>query len=225
MTPWPAWSNGDLRHDARRHRLGDGGLDVGVSLHRERRVRRKRQAATIAGFLPRREGNLPRANLDIPMPAGAKPPRQPIDIVRGRDGEDVFLFGIDSDSDRLIRQHRVGSWVESTFGSQALARNERGRRFAEEAIELAQAAGVSREQLIALVTYVYGREPGDLYQENGEASGSRCLALRMPSGCRRIAPSVTRLARIEAFPAEHFRARQKRIKADAGLSMRLSEEG
>lgn len=57
-------------------------------------------------------------------------------------------------------------WCERTFGRSTVdSVPERSRRFAEEAIELAQAMGVTRQEVLALVDYVYDREPGDPEQE------------------------------------------------------------
>lgn len=63
-------------------------------------------------------------------------------------------------------QERVGRWVVSTFG-EAIASNgkERALRVAEEALELAQALGVTRVQLHRLVDYVFGRPVGLPSQE------------------------------------------------------------
>jgi hypothetical protein len=44
---------------------------------------------------------------------------------------------------------------------------ERTHRFLEEALELAQAQGCSRDDALALVNYVYGRPDGELHQEVG----------------------------------------------------------
>jgi hypothetical protein len=49
----------------------------------------------------------------------------------------------------------------------AISQLERARRFFEEATELAQAAGMSREDAHRLVDYTYDKEPGDPFQEVG----------------------------------------------------------
>lgn len=65
-------------------------------------------------------------------------------------------------------QMRVGAWMESCFGEEILTdKRERNFRFGEEAIELLQAAGCPKEDVIALVDYVYGRKTGQLQQEIG----------------------------------------------------------
>jgi hypothetical protein len=59
-------------------------------------------------------------------------------------------------------QKRVEAWLEACFPAAARSnRGERTHRFLEEALELAQANGCSREDAAALVQYVYGRPVGN----------------------------------------------------------------
>ncbi|NNU35664.1 hypothetical protein G9X64_03955 [Rhizobium sophorae] len=65
-------------------------------------------------------------------------------------------------------QERVWQWIAACFPPQAHADvKERTHRFLEEALELAQANGCSRQDAQDLVDYVYGRAPGELAQETG----------------------------------------------------------
>lgn len=65
-------------------------------------------------------------------------------------------------------QARVSTWVAKCFGSKvAYNATERNHRFLEEALELVQSCGCSRDDAIKLVDYVYGREVGDPKQECG----------------------------------------------------------
>jgi hypothetical protein len=58
-------------------------------------------------------------------------------------------------------QQRVDEWLAACFPPAVRNdKNERTHRFLEEALELAQANGCSREQAMALVEYVYGRAEG-----------------------------------------------------------------
>jgi hypothetical protein len=58
-------------------------------------------------------------------------------------------------------QRRVREWLNACFPpSVAADREERIHRFLEEAVELAQASGCSREDALALVDYVYSRPKG-----------------------------------------------------------------
>lgn len=58
-------------------------------------------------------------------------------------------------------QERVSSWFRACFSPAAQSDvAERTHRFLEEAIELAQASGCTREEAAALVAYVYDRPAG-----------------------------------------------------------------
>jgi hypothetical protein len=65
-------------------------------------------------------------------------------------------------------QNRVWEWIAACFPPAAsLDRNERTHRFLEEALELSQANGCSRDEALALVNYVYGRPVGQPELEVG----------------------------------------------------------
>lgn len=63
-------------------------------------------------------------------------------------------------------QQRIWDWAVYAFGAERTT-EVRGFRFTEEALELAQAVGLSKEQVLQLVDYVYGRPQGDVDQEIG----------------------------------------------------------
>ena len=65
-------------------------------------------------------------------------------------------------------QRSVKRWLYRCFG-RAIAQDvkERNHRFLEEALELVQAAGCSKNEALLLVEYVYGRPVGELKQEVG----------------------------------------------------------
>lgn len=68
-------------------------------------------------------------------------------------------------------QARIDEWVWSTFGEEsALNGQERTLRHVEESVELAQAVGLSREQLHRLVDYVFERPKGRPPQEAAGAA-------------------------------------------------------
>lgn len=68
-------------------------------------------------------------------------------------------------------QKRVFQWVTHAFGKvKAESHKERCRRFFEEATELVQALGMTKEECVHLVDYVYGREVGEVGQELGGVS-------------------------------------------------------
>lgn len=57
-------------------------------------------------------------------------------------------------------EERVAVWVRRCFGDAAMSIHERASRLMEEAIEMAQAAGVAREVANRSVAYIYGRRRG-----------------------------------------------------------------
>ena len=68
----------------------------------------------------------------------------------------------------LTNQARVVAWVRHTLGDEELRnRPVRALRFAEEAIELAQACGVDASALHKLVDYVFSRPVGEPSKELG----------------------------------------------------------
>lgn len=66
-------------------------------------------------------------------------------------------------------QARVRDWVRACFG-QEVSRDvkERGFRFLEEALELMQASGCSKEDVLRLVDYTYNRPKGAVRVELGQ---------------------------------------------------------
>ena len=65
-------------------------------------------------------------------------------------------------------QSLVKRWTHSCFGSEiAKDQKERNHRFFEEATELVQSKGMTREEAHALVDYTYNRPVGEPEQEVG----------------------------------------------------------
>ncbi len=65
-------------------------------------------------------------------------------------------------------QERVGEWLIFCFGPDIAAdKTERNHRFLEEALELVQACGISREECLQLVDYAFSRPAGSPEQEVG----------------------------------------------------------
>lgn len=65
-------------------------------------------------------------------------------------------------------QDRVHSWVMEAFGADtANDTRTRTHRFIEEALELGQACGATKAEVLALVEYVYNRPLGERHQEVG----------------------------------------------------------
>jgi len=65
------------------------------------------------------------------------------------------------------KQRLLVTWAGTAFGAPSLHISERGRRFLEEAIELAQTCGVSEEEALQHVKYTYNRPAGTPQQEIG----------------------------------------------------------
>lgn len=68
----------------------------------------------------------------------------------------------------LSFQFHVARWMQACFGREiSMDKVERNHRFLEEALELVQAGGCSKEEALQLVDYVYSRPVGMHYQEIG----------------------------------------------------------
>ncbi len=70
----------------------------------------------------------------------------------------------------MLRDFQDGCtrWVCQAFGLSKLQdKPERRRRFLEEALELCQSLGMTREEVLRMVEYVYAREAGEPLQELG----------------------------------------------------------
>lgn len=65
-------------------------------------------------------------------------------------------------------QEKVGEWLVACFG-EAIAHNktERNHRFLEEALELVQSIGCTKNEAHQLVDYVFDRPVGEPFQECG----------------------------------------------------------
>lgn len=93
-------------------------------------------------------------------------------------------------------QQRVAPWMQECFGPEISAdKVERNHRFIEEALELVQANGMSREEAHQLVEYVYGRDQGDINQEVGGVMVT-LAALCLANDLDMHAAAETELARI-----------------------------
>lgn len=65
-------------------------------------------------------------------------------------------------------QNHVDNWMQKCFGAIiASDRVERNYRFLEEALELTQSCGLTKEDAIRLVDYVFDRPVGEIRQEVG----------------------------------------------------------
>lgn len=104
------------------------------------------------------------------------------------------------------RQRKVLRWAIKTFGAHAGNVDERAARVAEEAMEMAQAAGVSSEMAFNIVSRVYSRPPGNLMLEIG------AVALTLESMCQVVgthpaAEAQAEWERVAALPPDHWKKR------------------
>ena len=66
-------------------------------------------------------------------------------------------------------REQVRAWVIAAFGMGVFSDSrERGYRVLEESLELAQSVGVTENEALGLVEYVFGREPGTTTEEAGD---------------------------------------------------------
>jgi hypothetical protein len=94
-------------------------------------------------------------------------------------------------------QQRVANWMLATFGFEVSNDiREQALRFGEEAIELLQASGLDKLDVLKLVARTYSRPVGDLTQEVGGTQVT-LAALCHPMGIDMELAGETEQARIE----------------------------
>lgn len=108
---------------------------------------------------------------------------------------------------RDARQTLIRKWAIAAFGhDEATSIPQRGVRLLEEAIEAAQAAGVTAEMAHELVTFVFNRPAGELPQELAQVSLTAMLLA--DAACVSIeAVECAEIARVLAKPVKHFTER------------------
>jgi hypothetical protein len=108
-------------------------------------------------------------------------------------------------------------WACRCFGHEhCWDKKVRGLRFAEEAVELAQAVGVDKAQVLKMVENVYGKAPGDEHQELGGVMMTLAV-LGHRLGWDLDKCFEIELLRVLAKPPEHFTLRNQ-AKIDLGLT-------
>jgi hypothetical protein len=117
------------------------------------------------------------------------------------------------------RQRAVIEWVSATFGPRALAPHKRAQRVLEEAVELAQAEGMTGDLVIAVVQHVYGKSAGDPAKEAGDL-GLTLLAYCAARGLSAEDEEVATFSRVQAIDPAYFRARHG-LKVAAGIAVAL----
>lgn len=111
-------------------------------------------------------------------------------------------------------QERVHAWVVDFFPEHGVNVPERTRRFIEEAIELAQAVGLSEAEVGRILVRAYSRPPGQPHQEVGGTMVS-LAALCAAVGLDQRAEGERELERISApGMREAMRAKQAEKRAE-----------
>jgi len=115
----------------------------------------------------------------------------------------------------MNKQAELLTWATNTFGPIATNKEERIKRFAEEAIELCQACGLDYEQLVEIAMYVYDRDCGAIHQEIGQSALSLALLAEV-CGEDMEKELNNEFDRAQSFDREYWQARQNR-KASMGI--------
>lgn len=116
----------------------------------------------------------------------------------------------------MSRQHIIVKWGKRCFGKDQMAdRLYRGLRFIEEALELCQALGLSKEKVLAVVEHVYSRPVGKVEQELGGV-GVTWMTVAEACGVNAMACLDKEIYRVLQKTPEHFAERNQQ-KNDAGL--------
>jgi hypothetical protein len=118
-------------------------------------------------------------------------------------------------------QKRAQYWAKKCFGlTLATDRNERNQRFAEEAIELVQACGMSERAVLGAVAYVYNRPVGEVRQEVGGTYTTLAL-LCAANGIDMVAEGEKDLLEIDNDETSARIREKRRTKPDfAGYELR-----
>ena len=103
-------------------------------------------------------------------------------------------------------QKRVFDWCATVFGAASTGVPQRTRRFLEEAVELAQSTGMTEEDALKMVRFVYARPTGEPSQEIG---GTMVTLMSLSTALQvEVWPCLeTELARCESHPPEYWQAR------------------
>lgn len=120
-------------------------------------------------------------------------------------------------------QTRISPWMMETFGAKIAAdKIERNHRFIEEALELVQALGCSKEEVLMLVDYVYGRPLGEPGQEVGGVMVT-LAALCLAQGLNMHEEGEQELARVWTL-VDKIRAKQASKPRESPLPATLEPD-
>lgn len=115
-----------------------------------------------------------------------------------------------------VPAYEVLEWAEQTFGPVARDRHERACRFLEEAIELAQAEGLTNEMVTSIALRVFSCPAGNTAKEVGQAMMTlNCLAWN--SGLDAGAEERREWDRVRSIPKDEWERRHK-AKVQLGIA-------
>lgn len=115
-----------------------------------------------------------------------------------------------------FKQQLAHEWALRCFGSaQVMNTAHRGMRTVEEAIELAQVCGVTREKMHDIVEHVYNKPVGSFHQEAGGVLLTLAILCETTGHDMETCLDIE-LARVLNKSVQHFKDRDD-TKARAGL--------
>jgi hypothetical protein len=119
---------------------------------------------------------------------------------------------------RVTNQKLISAWVVRNWGRAYLhSLVERASRVLEEAVELAQACGVTQDLARRIVDRVYSRPAGDPQQEMAGV-GTTLMGCAEAMGVELDEVENREIDRVTSLPVEHFRQKYNEKAADGVVS-------
>ena len=133
------------------------------------------------------------------------------DLIRRYDALGLLIKELSIPRDQ--RQQKIASWARAAFGeAEVTGLPQRGLRLLEEAIETFQACGGEEAIAQKLVTFVFGRPPGEIGQELGGVAVC-VLVLAAAAGLSADEEERRELNRVLSKPVHEFTERNARKNA------------
>lgn len=138
-------------------------------------------------------------------------PETAVDLMKA----EITTLRVEAKQAPVNLEARIAAWVVTRIGPEHMHRRERAMRLLEESIELAQAEGITEEQVAKQASHVYARPAGEPEQE--AAAVAVCLfGWCAAAGVKLLDLAHAEILRVEARPIEEIRGSLAR-KADADL--------